>query len=47
MARPYTAERPVEYPAKPKAIRSKKGLTNLPKGPNSLGGPGVPSVVVG
>jgi cytochrome P450 len=38
MARPYTAERPVEYPAKPKAIRSKKGLANLPKGPNSLGG---------
>ena len=38
MARPYTAERPVEYPAKPQAIRSKKSLKNLPKGPNSLGG---------
>jgi cytochrome P450 len=38
MARPYSAERPIEYPAKPKAIRSKKGLANLPKGPNQLGG---------
>ena len=38
MARPYTSKRPIEYPAKPKPIRSKKGLANLPKGPNALGG---------
>jgi len=38
MARPYTSERPIEYPTKPKPIRSKKGLSSLPKGPNPLGG---------
>jgi cytochrome P450 len=33
MARPFAAERPVEYPAKPAPVRSRKGLLNLPPGP--------------
>lgn len=38
MARPYSSERPIEYPTKPRAIRSTKGLANLPEGPRALGG---------
>ncbi len=33
MARPFAAERPQEYPAKPAPIRSRTGLSNLPPGP--------------
>jgi len=38
VARPYSAERPIEYPAKPQPVRSKKRLADLPKGPKSRGG---------
>ena len=31
--RPFTAERPVEYPAKPAPVRSRAGLSHLPPGP--------------
>ncbi|MEL0149990.1 MAG: hypothetical protein VW805_06930, partial [Pontimonas sp.] len=31
--RPFTAERPVEYPAKPAPVRSRAGLSHLPAGP--------------
>jgi cytochrome P450 len=33
MMRPFAAERPVEYPAKPAPIRSRQGLSHLPAGP--------------
>lgn len=33
MARPFAAERPIEYPATPAPIRSRKGLSHLPPGP--------------
>jgi len=33
MARPFAAERPVEYPATPAPIRSLRGLAGLPPGP--------------
>ncbi len=33
MMRPFAAERPVEYPAKPAPIRSRRGLSHLPPGP--------------
>lgn len=38
MVRPYTAERPVEYPAKPAPIRSRRGLAGLPPGPKDFPG---------
>lgn len=33
MVRPFSAERPIEYPAKPAAIRSRSALSDLPPGP--------------
>lgn len=33
MARPFTAERPVEYPPKPAPVRSRRNLSGLPPGP--------------
>lgn len=33
MARPFTAQRPTEYPPVPPPIRSRKGLSDLPPGP--------------
>ena len=33
MMRPFAAERPLEYPAKPAPIRSRQGLSHLPAGP--------------
>ena len=30
MMRPFAAERPLEYPAKPAPIRSRQGLSHLP-----------------
>lgn len=33
MVRPFAAERPIEYPAMPVPIRSRRGLAHLPPGP--------------
>jgi len=35
--RPYSAERPVDYPPTPAPIRSRKGLGGLPPGPREFG----------
>ena len=37
MPRPYSAERPVEYPVSPPPIRSRRGLGPLPPGPRGFG----------
>jgi hypothetical protein len=38
MARPFHSPRPSEYPEVPAAIRSRRGIDNLPPGPRGFPG---------